>query len=186
MKWDPLVREFTNACIDDLIERGRGDFVEEVTNIVPAVLTMAMIAMPLEDWVIFNEPAHASIYTPPDSPDYPRVAEMRRRWRHASSNTSGSSAANPRPGMLKALIDAEINGEPFADINIMGTLLLVIGGGFDTTTALTSNVWRWLAENPEEKARLMAGQRALEYRHRGVRPLLRACPGNCSLCDARL
>lgn len=58
--------------------------------------------------------------------------------------------------MLKALLDAEIDGEALPDVNIMGTLMLVIGGGFDTTTALTSNTWRWLAENPEAKAQLMA------------------------------
>ncbi len=155
-KWDPLVREFTNACIDDVIERGRGDFVEEVTNIVPAVLTMAMIGMPLKDWVIFNEPAHASIYTPPDSPDYRRVAEMQTQMAMRLIEYIGQFRTSPRPGLLKALVDAEVNGEPLTDIEIMGTLLLVIGGGFDTTTALTSNAWRWLSENPEEKARLMA------------------------------
>jgi cytochrome P450 len=58
--------------------------------------------------------------------------------------------------MLKAVIEADIDGEPLPEINIVGTLILVIGGGFDTTTALTSNVWRWLAENPESKAQLLA------------------------------
>ena len=46
-KWEPLIREFTNACIDDFIEEGRGDFVQQVVNVVPAVLTMAMIGLPL-------------------------------------------------------------------------------------------------------------------------------------------
>src|ERR1019366_9299246 len=60
IRWEPRVRELTNACIDDIIERGEGDFVEEVVNVVPAVLTMAMIGLPLADWVIYNEPAHAT------------------------------------------------------------------------------------------------------------------------------
>lgn len=156
VQWEPMAREFTNACIDDLIEEGRGDFVEDVVNVVPAVLTMAMIGMPLEDWVVFNEPAHASIYTPPDSPDRPRVDELGVQMAMRVFEYLGEFRSKPRPGMLKALIEAEIDGEPLPDVNIMGTLMLVIGGGFDTTTALTSNAWRWLAENPDGKARLQA------------------------------
>ena len=80
------------------------------------------------------------------------------------NNLFGAIAAakeNPRPGMLKELIDARINGEPLEDLDIMGTLFLVIGGGFDTTTALTSNVWRWLAENPDERTRLLNAESSL-------------------------
>jgi cytochrome P450 len=66
-----------------------------------------------------------------------------------------------RPGMLKALIEAELDGQPLDDAAIMSTLFLVTGGGFDTTTALTSSSWRWLAENPEERARLISGDSSL-------------------------
>jgi len=156
VKWEPLVRDLTNAAIDDVIESGSGDFVEEIVNVVPAVLTMAMIGLPLSDWVVYNEPAHAMIYTPPGSPDYPRVQQMQMDMAMHLFNYVAEFRTNPRPGMLSALIEAEIDGEPLPEINIMGTLMLVIGGGFDTTTALTSNSWRWLAENPEAKARLLA------------------------------
>lgn len=158
LQWEPLAREFTNACIDDIIEEGRGDFVEQVVNVVPAVLTMAMIGMPLADWAIFNEPAHKMIYTPPDSPERPAVEQMTMQMGIHLFEYLTEFRANPRPGMLKALIEAEIDEEPLPEVNIVGTLMLVIGGGFDTTTALTSNAWRWLAENPEGKAQLMADQ----------------------------
>ena len=156
VEWEPLVREFTNACIDDFIEEGRGDFVEQVVNVVPAVLTMATVGMPLKDWVVFNEPTHAMVYTPPDSPDRPRVDELVVQMVMHLFEYTQRSREKPRPGILKTLIEAEINGEPLSDMAIMSTLMLVIGGGFDTTTALTSQTWRWLAENPEGKARLIA------------------------------
>ena len=154
--WDELARDFTNACIDDIIEAGRGDFVQDVTNVVPAVLTMAMIGMPLADWAVFNEPAHKMIYTPPDSPERPAVDEMIMQMGIHLFEYLAQARDNPKAGMLKALVEAEIGGEPLPEMNIVGTLMLVIGGGFDTTTALTSNSWRWLAENPEGKAQLMA------------------------------
>ena len=156
LAWEPMVRELTNACIDDIIETGQGDFVEQIVNVVPAILTMAMIGMPLADWEIFNEPAHATIYTPPDSPDRPRVDELSMQMAMRCFEHLGNARTSPRPGIMKALLEAEINGQPLPEINIMGTLMLVIGGGFDTTTALTSNVWRYLAEHPQDKARLQA------------------------------
>jgi len=36
---------------------------------VPAVLTLAMLGVPLKNWDIYVEPVHAGVYTPPDSPD---------------------------------------------------------------------------------------------------------------------
>lgn len=79
-RWEPLVRDFTNACVNDVIESGRLDFVDDIANIVPAVLTMAILGLPLADWVIYCEPTHAMVYAPPDSPDLLRVSRHRWRW----------------------------------------------------------------------------------------------------------
>jgi len=159
LRWEPMIRELTNASIDEIIEQGRGDFVEDVVNVVPAVLTMAMLGFPLVDWVVFNEPAHAQIYTPPDSPDRPRVEELTMKMSMRFFELLAEARPNPRPGMLRALIEADIDGEPLPDMNIVGTVGLLVGGGFDTTTALTSETWRYLAERPEEKARLLADEK---------------------------
>ena len=43
--WEPLIADFTRACIDDVIESGRLDFVDDFANVVPAVLTMAMLGL---------------------------------------------------------------------------------------------------------------------------------------------
>jgi hypothetical protein len=41
--------------------------------------SLAMLGVPLKDWEIYCEPAHAGVYTPPDSPDRARVTEMGMR-----------------------------------------------------------------------------------------------------------
>jgi cytochrome P450 len=43
----------------------------------------------------------------------------------------------------------------------MGVLGLLIGGGFDTTTALTAHALEWLSENPQERDRLSRERDAL-------------------------
>ena len=155
VRWEPFAREFTNACIDEIIEAGEGDFVEDVVNIVPAVLTMAMIGFPMADWIIFCEPTHANVYTPANSPDRERVNQISIEMGMRTMALITEARSNPRPGMLKDLIDAEIAGAPLTDARIAGQLGLVMGGGFDTTTALTSNVFRYLYENQGDKQRLL-------------------------------
>lgn len=46
-------------------------------------------------------------------------------------------------------------------MEILGNLGLVIGGGFDTTTALTAHALEWLGENPAERTRLSAERATL-------------------------
>ena len=161
-RWEPLVREFTHACLDEVIETGRLDFVDDIANIVPAILTMAMLGLPLVDWEIYCEPVHASVYTPPDSPDLPRVQQAAYAMVLRLAECVAEARRQPRPGIIKALIDAEFDGAPLTDEGIIGTTFLVIGGGFDTTTSLTASAWRWLAEHPSERARLVADRRLLD------------------------
>jgi cytochrome P450 len=153
-RWAPLIEDVTRACIDAVIGSGEVDFVDDLANVVPAVLTMAMLGLPLEDWVEYCEPAHAQVYTPPTSPDYGRVIEQTLGMLVRLSEWVAEIRERPRPGMLRALIDADIDGEPLPDDDIGGTALLLIGGGFDTTTALTASALCWLDAHPEERTQL--------------------------------
>jgi cytochrome P450 len=63
--------------------------------------------------------------------------------------------ANPRPGLINALLTTEINGNMPDDMELLGVIMLIVGGGFDTTTALTAHSLEWLSENPTERERLI-------------------------------
>lgn len=161
-KWEPLVADFTRACINDVIENGELDFVDDIANIVPAVFTLAALGLPLADWEIYCEPTHAQVYTKPGTPEMDRVLEMSMRMQARLAVGIAEIRAKPRPGMIKALIDGSVNGQPLPDEGILGTVSLLIGGGFDTTTALTANAWNWLAQHPDGKARLLADKSLLD------------------------
>ena len=49
-----------------------------------------------------------------------------------------SGRSDPQPGLINALIGGDICGDGASDEEITGALVLLIGGGFDTTTALTA------------------------------------------------
>ncbi|WP_327116859.1 cytochrome P450 [Nocardia sp. NBC_01730] len=153
-RWIPFVDEVVRACLDEKIESGSIDFVDELANIVPAVLTLGMLGIPLKKWTIYNEPAHAGVYTPPDSPDIVRVGELHRAMGLDLLQSLFEIRENPRPGLIDAVARAEVNGEKPSDMESLGILSLIIGGGFDTTTALTAHALEWLSQNPSERETL--------------------------------
>jgi cytochrome P450 len=150
-RWVPFVDEVVRACLDEKIEEGRIDFVEDLANVVPAVLTLAMMGIPLKKWAIYSGPTHAAVYTPEDSPDIERVLAMHRQMGLDLLNNMLEIRKNPRPGLVNALIQMRIDGEPAPDLEIMGNLGLIIGGGFDTTTALTAHALEWLSDHPDQR-----------------------------------
>jgi cytochrome P450 len=150
-RWEPFIDDVTRACLDEKIESGQIDFVEDLANIVPAVLTLAMMGIPLRKWAIYSEPVHAAVYTPDNSPDIERVLAMHREMGLDMVNNMIEIREDPRPGLVNALLQMRVDGEPAPDLEILGNLGLIIGGGFDTTTALTAHSLEWLSEHPDQR-----------------------------------
>jgi len=153
-RWTPVAAELARACLDEKIESGRIDFVDDLANIVPAVLTLAMMGIPLKNWSIYCEPVHASVYTKPDSPEMPAVRAGQLEMYQDMVAQLQQVRENPRPGLVDALARATINGKTPEPMELVGVMALVIGGGFDTTTALTAHSLEWLSEHPEQRTRL--------------------------------
>ncbi|WP_103943382.1 cytochrome P450 [Thermomonospora echinospora] len=153
-RWIPVIDEVTRACLDERIESGRIDFVDDLANIVPAVLTLAMMGIPVKDWTVYNEPVHAAVYTRPNTPEAVRVAQLHQEMGRHLYGQMAEIRANPRPGLVNAVVTTEINGQIADDMELLGILSLIIGGGFDTTTALTARSLEWLSDNPAEREHL--------------------------------
>jgi cytochrome P450 len=153
-RWTPVVAELVRACLDEKIETGRIDFVDDLANVVPAVLTLAMMGIPMKHWTIYCEPVHAAVYTPPDSPEMNRVRDRQIEMYQDMFAQLKAIKENPRPGLIDALARAVINGRTPPDLELLGVMALIIGGGFDTTTALTAHALEWLGEHPDQRERL--------------------------------
>jgi cytochrome P450 len=153
-RWIPFLDEVVRATIDEKIETGRIDFVDDLANVVPAVFTLAMLGVPLKHWTVYNEPTHAAVYTRPNTPEMARVRQLQMEMFQDLSAQFQEIKQNPRPGLIDAVARIQINGETPPDLELLGVLALIIGGGFDTTTALTAHALEWLGERPAERERL--------------------------------
>lgn len=153
-RWLPVIDELVRASLDEKIETGRIDFVDDLANVVPAVLTLAMMGIPMRNWTIYCEPMHAAIYTREGTEEAARVAVLHRQMGMDLAAQLAQIRAEPRPGLVDALLQMRIDGAAPPDVELYGVLGLLIGGGFDTTTALTSHALEWLGQHPEDRARL--------------------------------
>ena len=66
-----------------------------------------------------------------------------------------ASHSSSRPGMIRALVDADVSGRPLPDAGLISTLFLLIGGGLDTTTSLLASSLRWLGDHVEDRRPLL-------------------------------
>ena len=160
-RWQPFIDDVVRACLDEKIESGELDFVDDLANVVPAVLTLAMLGIPLQRWRVYSEPTHAFVYTPPDSPERPLVMAKFMEMGIDMLTNLTEIRDNPRPGIIDGLTKVRLDGEAPPDMELLGMLNLLIGGGFDTTTALTAHSLEWLSEHPDERDRLSRGREAL-------------------------
>lgn len=152
----PFMEELTTWFIDQRIEAGEMDLVEDLANPVPAVITMQLIGLPCSSWEYYGELFHASVAYNPGEPQYDRamarvpdiVAELLRE--------ASDRRARPRDDLLTRLVELEIEGRRLSDEEVSAVLWNLVGGGLDTTTSLTSLALHHLDMDADQRAWLAA------------------------------
>ncbi|MDZ7676259.1 MAG: cytochrome P450 [Acidimicrobiales bacterium] len=152
---EPLVRRAARWFLDQVVEDGEADLVADYASPVPAISTMAIVGLPLDDWQAYAELFHATIALDHRDPAHQRamarVPDMLAQL-HAEAETR---RAEPRDDLLTALVQLEVGGERLDDEAVTAVLWNLVGGGLDTTTSLTALSLLHLAEHPDQRDRLV-------------------------------
>lgn len=142
--WEDDTRALVNRLIDGFIDDGECDFMEAFARPLPgaAFFELALHA-PREDLEQVNEWATlASLTTDPGS------AAARTQlggWVHGF--LAARRAGEPRGDIVDAVIHAEVDGRPITDVEAIGTVMLLVFGGLDTTAGvLGMSMERFCAE----------------------------------------
>jgi cytochrome P450 len=158
----PRTERFAAALIDRVIEKGEFDIVDDLTSPLPAITTMALFGLPLDEWRHFADPLHKMQFTPKEDPEFlPTVVNGIAWIRARMEEVVALRRKDPKDDLLSYLAHGEVNGKKLDDGTIWEIAWNLVVGGVDTTTALTSNTLIHLAAHPEQRAKLIADPGAL-------------------------
>lgn len=150
-----VAKSVARTLIDRVIETGEIDFVEHLTSPLPALVTMDMFGFDLDDWIEFSEPVHKYMYLRPEDPEYMDIARKLELIIERLGREAHDRRKTPRDDLMSYIANGEINGRPLTDYEVQQLSLNLVFGGVDTTTALSSNMFRHLGTHPEDRQRLI-------------------------------
>ncbi len=154
-QYKPKITEFTDFCIDRRIESGTIDFVLDLANPVPAVATLALLGLDLDEWERYAEPCHQVVYSLPGSDEFAQaVAGQQWMFENVAAQIA-DRRVNPRDDFLSYAVQADIDGRRFSDEELVSLCGTIINGGVDTTTALVANAIEYLDRNHEDRQLLV-------------------------------
>lgn len=151
----PLMEAATRWFLDQRIEDGEMDLVLDLTNPVPAILTMHLVGLPLDDWSHYAELFHATVAHRPGQPEFDRAMGNVPAMLVRLGEVAAARRAAPGHDLLSDLVTMEVDGRRLDDDEVRSVLWNLVGGGLDTTTSLTSLSLLHLAQHPEQRQDLI-------------------------------
>ncbi len=154
---EPRVREWTNALLDTLDGHPRFDVVEQFSALLPTTVVGTMLGIPADrhddvrrwtDDLLTREPGNP---TPP-----PAAAEGALNIAVLAQQLATARRQRPDDDILSVLVDAELDGRPLTDEEVIGFCLLLVSGGHETTSKLIANGVRLFAAHPEQRDAVVA------------------------------
>ena len=160
------IREVVRGLVAGWRERGEVDLAQELAWPMPNEVFFHVMGLPgaqeegreqLGRWV------HELKDRRPDDPRLTPVAKVATEGiQNYFMDLLEDRRRNPRPDLVSHLVQAEIDGTPFADdpitrgSEIMGLMMVLFLGGVESTAGLTGSLFKLLAENPDQRELLRA------------------------------
>ncbi len=154
-RWTARVQAWAQDCIRPHLASGRIDLVLDVANPVPAIFTLALVGLPVDEWERYAAPLHELVFTAPGSPEKQAARAAVGELREAIRLAVVDRRREPRDDLASAVAHAEIGGAPISEADSVNVLFAVVSGGVDTTTALLANAFVWLHRHPDARRRLV-------------------------------
>ena len=150
---EPATRAFCHSLIDGFEGRDVVDAAADYAQHIPMRVIADMLGFPPEDgpqFRVFVENTLEGINLPPEE----RIERMTALFDYLMDQVH-DHLDNPRDDLTSYLINAELYGRKLEPSHVVGTLVLLLIAGIDTTwSAIGSSLWH-LARNPADRERLV-------------------------------
>ncbi len=165
--WEPATRALVTRLIDDFVELGRCEFMDSFARPFPAqaFFELALDAPPES---VENVAYLASKSSIPNDPEAAECWLGLSNWIAEFLQTRRRQPA--RGDVVDGVLNAEIEGRPITQVEVVGTVQLLIRGGLETTASALGMMMERFCRHPEIPALL---RRRPELLPNAVEELLR-------------
>ena len=139
--------------VDDVVELGECDFVEDIAGALPSYVIAELLGIPLDDGrrlYELTEVMNTGVVGDP------QAKEAQMQMFLYGTELAARKRAVPADDIATSLLQAEVDGERLTDLEFNMFFLLLINAGGDTTRNLVAAGILALMEHPAERARLTA------------------------------
>ncbi len=158
---EPLTRRICNALIDGFVADRRCDAAQQYARHVPVRIIAYMLGVPVRDSHLFIRWIHEILEVGASDDERNRNATkaMRDYFRHhIALRKEGRTEADPdgpEPDLIRVMMDGSLNGVPFEEKHVLGTLNLLMVAGIDTTWSAIGAAILHLGRHPDDRRRLI-------------------------------
>jgi hypothetical protein len=151
---EPGARAYCDELLEALEGRDVVDAAAEYAQHIPVRVIADMLGFPQEDADLFRGFVH-DVLEGVNEPIESRFANMQGLFGYLMDQIN-DHVANPRDDLTSFLIEAEMDGRKLDASHVVGTLVLLLLAGIDTTwSAIGASLWH-LAKTPADRERLVA------------------------------
>jgi cytochrome P450 len=146
----PRIAEYTNWCLDQVIEAGESDLFNDLIKLVPAMVTLDLLGLPVEDAALAADAVHRT---------GPGRFHLNPIWVHLYRQISDAVAVRrkePADDLISYLGQAEIQGKKFTDLQIFEIAFTLIVGGMSTTAKLLLGAFSYYGVHKSQRAQALA------------------------------
>ncbi|MCY3993541.1 MAG: cytochrome P450 [Caldilineaceae bacterium] len=153
----PRIQEIVDELLDELAGRDSFDLIGDFAFPLPVIVIAEMLGIPAEDRDKFNVWSNDIALAVEPILSGEEIVRVERASDEIIEYFEGiieQRRMDPRDDMLSALLAAEEEGDRLSHDELLGTLMLLLVAGNETTRSLIGNGMLALLKNPEQLQRL--------------------------------
>ncbi|TVV77126.1 cytochrome P450 [Sphingomonas solaris] len=146
------IRDRARTLIDEFKDRGECDFIGQFSEQYPVNIVLDLLGLPQERMPEFLEWEKEMLHTN----DWQVRGDAVRKVKNYLMEEIQARRQSPRDDYISKVLDFEVDGRKWNEMEVFGHCFNLYLGGLDTVTSLLGNIFNFLAQNPEKQNSLRA------------------------------
>lgn len=148
-----FTQEISDELMKELAKRDSFDAASEYARYVPVAVISRMLGVPATERELFLSWVKRMASLDPESNDAQEASLELRRYLAGSIR---ERREHPADDVLSLIVHTAVDGEALTDAEVLGCATLLLFAGVDTTFSAIGASLHYLADHPDDRARLIA------------------------------